>query len=267
MSIIICLANQKGGSTKTTSCLNLGAALAERGRKVLAVDFDPQASLTVACGLDPDSLERTVYTVLHALATLRNTNGPVLAMADILQPTGAGFTLAPSGPELGVADLELMQTDAGEHVLAEALEPVRDSFDLVLIDCPPTLSILTINALCAADLVLIPVSADFLTMKGVDLLLRTITRVQRRLNRNLQVAGAFFTKVARTVHSRNVVERTSALLSSRGVAVLPCPVPYSVKAQDSTVLAASVLTYASDSPVATAYRLLAEEVLKHAEGK
>ncbi|MBM3190064.1 MAG: ParA family protein, partial [Chloroflexi bacterium] len=262
---IIALANQKGGSTKTTSCLNLGAALAERGKRVLAVDFDPQASLTVACGLDPDALEHTVYTVLHGLATLRNANGPTLAMADILQPTRAGFMLAPSGPELGVADLELMQTDAGEHVLAEALEPVRDSFDLVLIDCPPTLSILTINALCASDLVLIPVSADYLTMKGVDLLLRTITRVQRRLNRNLRVAGAFFTKVARTTHSRNVVERTSALLTSRGVAVLTASVPYSVKAQDSTVLAASVLSYASTHPVAEAYRRLAEEVLRNAE--
>lgn len=257
---ILAIANQKGGSTKTTTTLNLGAAMAERGLQVLCIDFDPQASLTVACGYDPDAIERTIYTVLHH-ATGHNGEDTPATLADIALPTGAGFTLAPAGPELGIADLELMQADAGEHVLAEVIEAAPGDYDVILIDCLPSLSILCINALVAADAVLLPVSADFLTLKGVDLLLRTITRVQRRLNRKLTIAGAFFTKVAHTTHSKQVVELATATLTARGVRVLAASVPYSVKAQDSAAAAASVLTFASTSPVAMAYRQLAGEVL------
>ncbi len=256
MSRVIAVANQKGGVGKTTTSLNLGAALKERGRKVLLIDFDPQASLTVALGIDPDQLERTVYTVLAA--TINEQQGPTLEQ--VIVETEAGLSLVPANIELAAAELDLFKATLGEMILREMLEPVRYSYDYILIDCQPSLGLLTVNALAAADEVIIPLQADYLAMKGVDLLIKTVATVKRKLNRSLKIAGVLITMAdVRTVHAREVIELTNRRLGGK-VPVFKTVVRTNVKLKEAPVHGKTVLAYAGDSPAAEAYRALAEEV-------
>jgi chromosome partitioning protein len=257
MARIIAVANQKGGVGKTTSTLNLGAALQELGQAVLLVDLDPQASLTMSVGLDPEELSQTIYNALYATIN----EDPVPALSDVIVASPAGLDLAPSNIELSGAELDLNKATMGEMILREVLGTVEKRYDFILIDCPPSLGLLTINALAAANQVLIPLQADYLALKGVNLLMKTISTIQRKINRELEIAGVFATMVdTRTLHAREVLTSVEKVLAGH-VHIFSSVIKSNVRLKEAPITGESILRYASDSNVAQAYRALAQEVL------
>jgi chromosome partitioning protein len=253
--VIYAIANQKGGVGKTTTTLNLGAALHERGRRVLLVDWDPQASLTVAMGINPETLEQTIYDAL--MASARDEQSPRLE--DIIVPTGIGPDLAPANIGLCQAELDLYHAQLGELILDDLLEPAKRRYDYILIDCLPSLGILTVNALAAADTVMIPMQTEYLAMKGVGLLLKTIQTV-KRINKHLRVGGVLLTMAdTRTVHSRDVMASTRESLLGQ-VPIYSTIIKTNVRLKEAPIVAQSVLAYDSTANVSLAYRQLADEV-------
>jgi chromosome partitioning protein len=264
MTRIIAIANQKGGVGKTTTTINLGAGLAERGRSVLLIDLDPQASLTLALGTQPAPAEAEPATRTRAATAydvlLRSSRGQAEPFAGAIQPTASGLWLTPASIELSAAEIDLVREPLGVFALRDCLDTVPDRFDYVLLDCPPSLGILTANALAAASGVIIPLQADYLALRGVDLLLNTIAKMQKRANPNLAVLAILLTLAdLRTVHAREVIAAAHATFGER-VPVLEAVVPFSVRVKEAPLAQASVLEYASDSPAAAAYRKLAEFV-------
>ena len=259
MTRIIAVANQKGGVGKTTTTINLGAGLAERGRSVLLMDLDPQASLTLALGPPPDGagLEPGAEATIHDVL-LRSTRGEARPYAGAIRPTRSGLALTPASIELSAAEIDLGREPLGVFALRESLEALPQGFDYVLLDCPPSLGILTANALAAASGVVIPLQADYLALRGVDLLLNTIAKMQKRANPELKVLAIVFTLAdLRTLHAREVIAAARAAFGER-VPVLEEVVPYSVRLKEAPLAQASVLEYASETPAAKAYRRLAE---------
>ncbi len=260
----VAVANQKGGVAKTTSVHALGVAMAERGKKVLMVDLDPQASLTWACGIDPDALEISVHDVLlkrakAADALLALDPPPALSAAGESGRTGT-LHLLPSTIDLAGAELHLLTKTGREYVLRKALAKLVDDYDRVLIDCPPSLGILTINGLTAADEVLIPLQCESLSQRGVGQLLDTIDDVRDYTNEGLQVRGAIATLFdGRTKLAHQVVEQVR---QDYGIEVLEPYVPKSVKVAEAPGTGRSVLTHAPRSASAQAYRELAAVLLR-----
>jgi chromosome partitioning protein len=251
---IIALCNQKGGVGKTTSTINLGAALAEVGRRVLLVDFDPQGALSVGLGVAPHQLDRTAYNLLMERD---------VSVDDILLKTSvAGMDLLPSNIDLSAAEVQLVGEVAREQTLARALTAVVEDYDYVLIDCQPSLGLLTVNALTAAHGVIIPLECEFFSLRGVALLIDTVEKVRERLNPQLKLDGILATMYdGRTLHGREVFAR---VVEAFGDDVFDTVISRTVRFPETTVAGEPITTWAPTSAGATAYRNLAREVLARA---
>jgi chromosome partitioning protein len=248
---VVALCNQKGGVGKTTSTINLGAALTEYGRRVLLLDFDPQGALSVGLGVQPHQLDRTIYDVLMESS---------VTLDDVLLKTNIpGMDLVPSNIDLSAAEVQLVNEVAREQTLARALAPALPDYDLVLIDCQPSLGLLTVNALTAADEVVIPLECEFFSLRGVALLIDTIEKVRERLNPRLHIAGILATMYdARTVHGREVFAR---VVEAFGDTVFDTVITRTVRFPETTVAGEPITTWAPSSSGAQQYRALAKEVL------
>ena len=248
---VIALCNQKGGVGKTTSTINLGAALSEFGRRVLLVDFDPQGALSVGLGVQPHQLDRTAYNLIME---------PGVSIDDVLLKTGVpGMDLLPSNIDLSAAEVQLVGEVAREQTLSRVLTPIVPDYDFVLIDCQPSLGLLTVNALTAADEVIVPLECEFFSLRGVALLIDTIDKVRERLNPRLKLAGILATMYdGRTLHGREVFAR---VVEAFGDSVFDTVISRTVRFPETTVAGEPITTWASSSAGATAYRNLAREVL------
>lgn len=255
---IIAMTNQKGGVGKTTTTINLGAALAEAGRKVLMVDMDPQGSLSIGLGVNPDDLggKRTVYDML-----MDSTSVP--ASEVVMKTSINGLDLLPANIQLSAAELRLAGEVAREYALDRAFESVRPLYDYILIDCQPSLGLLTVNALTAADGVVIPMECEFFALRGVEMLRETISKVQERLNNRLTIDGVLPTMVdARTLHTRETIQ---AVLDAFGESVFHTTISRTVKFPETTKAGVSIIEQAPNSSGAQNYRNLAWELVARLE--
>jgi chromosome partitioning protein len=248
---IIAMANQKGGVGKTTTTINLAASLAEAGNRVLIVDLDPQGAASVGVGVNAMDLPKTIYDLLCDQTT---------TFREVAQGTSIeNCWILPANIDLSAAEVVLVNEVAREQALKRILEPARELVDIVLIDCPPSLGLLTVNALTAADEVIIPLECEYFALRGMALLVDTIEKVRQRLNPALEIKGVIPTMVDnRTLHTREVLERVHEAF---GAKVFSTQIPRTVRFAEAPVTGQSILAYAGTSKGAAAYRRLAEEVM------
>jgi chromosome partitioning protein len=248
---IIAMCNQKGGVGKTTTTINLGAALGEYGRKVLLVDFDPQGALSVGVGVNPHELDTTVYQLLMD----RNVE-----IHDVIQHTSfENLDLLPANIDLSAAEVQLVGEVAREMVLARVLKPVLDDYDVILVDCQPSLGLLTVNALSAADGVLVPLECEYFAMRGVALLMETIDKVSTRLSPKLTMDGLLATMYdSRTLHTREVL---AGVVAGFGDKVFHTVINRTVRFPDASVAGEPITVFDPASNGAASDRELAKEVL------
>ena len=252
MAQVIAIINQKGGVGKSTTAIDLSAALGERGKRVLVVDFDPQGNATSGFGVDKDSLSKDVYDALMNNVPLRDvlTDSPV-----------DNVGVAPATIQLAGAEIELVSVMARESVLRYVLDPVRDDFDYIFVDCPPSLGLLTVNALVAADSLLIPIQCEFYALEGLSKLLESMRMVKGRLNPSLDVFGVVMTMFdVRTTLSRQVVDEVRAYFGDK---VFDSIIPRNVKLSEAPSHGLPINLYAPTSKGAVAYGALADEVIAH----
>lgn len=248
---IIAMCNQKGGVGKTTTSINLAACLAELGRRVLIVDFDPQGAASVGLGVPTHELNVTVYNTLI---------DRTVDVHDVIVGTNVpGLDVLPANIDLSAAEVQLVGEVARESILARVLRPVIDEYDVILVDCQPSLGLLTVNALTAAHGVLIPLECEFFALRGVALLVETIEKVRDRLNPRLEVDGIIATMFdARTLHAREVISR---VYEAFGDTLMHTVIGRTIKFPDASVAAVPITMYAPNHPGAKAYRQLARELV------
>jgi len=251
---VIAISNQKGGVGKTTTTLNLGRALSYIRNKVLLIDLDFQGGLTLSCGINPDSLEKTIYNALVG-------NEPIENLIHNLEH----FDLIPANIDLAGAEVELLNEIGRERILDETIKPLKDKYDFIIIDTPPSLGILTVNALCSADGVIIPVECKYLGLRGLSILLKTIEKLRKRIKPSLQIVGILPTMYERTSHSNEVVGELKEYF--KGKIKIFNPVKKTVKFPESVVVGKSIIDYAPTSDVAKEYLNIAKEVELWAESR
>jgi len=251
MSYILTLANQKGGVGKTTTAVNLAAFLGKKKKKVLVIDLDPQGNATSGLGVDKGELETTIYDVL--------VNEEPMADA-IWESSAENVSICPTNINLAGAEIELVNVMSREQVLKEALKPISDDYDYILIDCPPSLSILTINALTASDGVIIPIQGEYYALEGLTQLVDTINIVKKKLNKNLSILGVVLTMFdRRTQLTRQVEEEVSNYFGDK---VFNTHIPRNVRLAEAPSHGVAILDYDKNSKGAKAYESLAAEVIK-----
>lgn len=252
MGRTIAIANQKGGVGKTTTTINLSACLAEMGKKVLVIDSDPQGNTTSGLGVNKNEQEKTIYELLLRENTIEEA---------IIKTPIENLELLASNINLSGAEIELIGVDKKEYILRDELMKVKDNYDFILIDCPPSLSMLTINAMCAADTVLVPIQCEYYALEGLSQLIHTINLVKKRLNPNLEMEGVVFTMYdARTNLSLQVVENVKYTLKQT---IYKTIIPRNVRVAEAPSHGLPINLYDGKSAGAESYRLLAEEVIEH----
>ncbi|GAA6122773.1 AAA family ATPase [Bifidobacterium psychraerophilum] len=247
---IVAMCNQKGGVGKTTSSINIAGALSLYGRRVLIVDFDPQGAATVGLGINANSVDNTIYTALF---------NPSMDVHEVVVHTRfPNLDIIPANIDLSAAEVQLVTEVGREQVLAGTLRPLRDEYDLIIIDCQPSLGLLTVNALTAADGVVIPVAAEFFALRGVALLMQSIEKVRNRINPSLEVYGVLVTMYTRTLHSEEVLQRIFEAFKGK---VFHTVITRSIKLPDATVSGAPISMYAPTHKTSKEYREVARELI------
>ena len=251
MTKIIAVANQKGGVGKTTTAINLSAALAEKGKKVLVVDIDPQGNTTSGFGIEKNELENTVYELMLGECSVKDC---------MIEDVIPNLSMIPSNVNLAAAEIELIEADKKEYILKNELDWVKDKFDFVIIDCPPSLSMLTVNSMTASDSVLVPIQCEFYAMEGLSQLIHTINLVKKKLNPYLEMEGVVFTMYdSRTNLSQEVVESVKEALEER---VFETNIPRNVRLAEAPSYGMPICKYDANSAGALAYASLADEIIK-----
>ena len=251
MARVISVANQKGGVGKTTTVINLGVALAQNEKKVLLVDIDPQGTLSAGVGVNANGLDHTIYDAMM------NSNDPV---NQIIRPIKAYLDLLPANNDLAAAEIELIPELRREMVLHRVLEPLNNWYDYILIDCPPSLSLLTVNALCASTGVIIPMQCEYFAMRVIRLLLDSINRTKARLNSDLELTGILATMYSTgTVHAREVLEELRAAFGDK---VFDVVIYKSIRFAEASVANKAIIEYSSRHKGAKAYQKLAQELIE-----
>jgi chromosome partitioning protein len=252
MGKVISVSNQKGGVGKTTTAVNLAAFIAEKGKRVLIIDIDPQANAGYGFGINAEKNDHTIYEVLIGTVSVR----------EAIAPTGIeGLSIVPSNINLTGAQVDLLEMNGKEYILKEAIRDIRDNYDYIFIDCPPSLGILTLNSLAAADSVLIPLQCEYYALEGLSQLLRIIALVQENLNRGLTIEGVVLTMYdSRTNLSQQVVADVREYFSDR---VFNTIIPRSVRLSEAPSFGKPIGLYDRASAGSTAYENLADEVLKN----
>lgn len=253
MGKIIAISNQKGGVGKTTTAINLSACLAEKDKKVLLIDMDPQGNATSGFGIDKNTVKYTSYKLLTGECDILSTLNNKTSMKNV--------TVIPSERNLAGAEIELMNIDNREFILRDAVNRIRDTYDFIIIDCPPSLSLLTVNAMTTADGILVPIQCEYYALEGLAELIYTISLVKDRLNPNLKIEGVVFTMFdARTCLSMDVVENVKQNLEQN---VYKTIIPRNIRLAEAPSYGLPINLYDSKSKGAEAYRDLAEEVIEN----
>jgi chromosome partitioning protein len=253
MGRIIAIANHKGGVGKTTTSINLAAALAEKGKKVLVIDTDPQGNTTSGFGLDKNELENTIYELMIGECSV-----DVAIHKDVVEDLN-GLDIIPSNVNLAAVEIELIDADQKEYILKEAIAEVKDNYDFIIIDCPPSLSMLTINSMTTASTVLVPIQCEYYALEGLGQLVHTVNLVKERLNPELEMEGVVFTMFdARTNLSLQVVENVKEHIEEN---VYKTIIPRNIRLAEAPSYGLPINLYEPKSAGAEAYRLLADEVI------
>ncbi|MBO6112324.1 MAG: ParA family protein [Lachnospiraceae bacterium] len=252
MGRIISIANQKGGVGKSTTAINLSAALAEKGKKVLVIDSDPQGNTTSGLGVDKNAVENTIYDVYLGNDTINKC---------IVNTKYENLDLLPANVNFAAAEIELIGVEKKEYILRNETDYIKDSYDYVIIDCPPSLNLLTVNALTASDTVLVPVQCEYYALEGLSQLIHTINLVKERLNNDLEMEGVVFTMYdSRTNLSAQVVENVKENLEER---VFDTLIPRNIRLAEAPSYGQPITAYEPRSAGAESYRNLAEEIIKN----